>query len=179
MLSVNGSPIANPYQLGLTSWLQTVNGDEDESVDTNADQDSMHDSKMSKKGSNIIVRSSTTPLFAGPSHSRSNSVMSHASHSRSNSQSKTLGHTITRANTVHELHPSSRIATPALVPNTPSLAALVSVPTIDGHLLEFDPLRTAPEEIDALQGISDNAKKQAKEDMMHMIQAAVQRWNIA
>ena len=174
MLSVNGSPIANPYQLGLNSWLQTVAELEDESVDLDGNKDVMRESKTLKKGSNIIVRSSTAPLATGGSHSRSNSVISHASHSRSNSQS-TMAQSLSRTNTSHELQASSRSHTPAPVP---SLTALVSVPTIDGHLLEFDPLRTAPEEIDALQGISESAKKQAKEDMMHLIQAAVQRWNI-
>lgn len=58
------------------------------------------------------------------------------------------------------------------------VAALVSVPTADGHLLEFDPFRTSPGEIDALEGITNSAKKKAKEDMRSLVKQAVERWRI-
>lgn len=58
------------------------------------------------------------------------------------------------------------------------MAALVSVPTADGHLLEFDPFHTTPAEIDALEGISSSAKRKAKEDMRSLVKEAVERWRI-
>ena len=55
----------------------------------------------------------------------------------------------------------------------------MSVQTRDGHVLEFNPLQTSPEELDALEGITDSAKKQAKEDMARMVQLAVERWKLS
>ena len=60
-----------------------------------------------------------------------------------------------------------------------AFSALVSVQTQDGHVLEFNPLQTSPEELDALEGISDSAKRQAKEDMAQMVQLAVERWKLS
>ena len=57
-------------------------------------------------------------------------------------------------------------------------SAFMRVPTRDGLILEFDPLSTAPEELEALEGITDSAKKQAKEDMTKLVQAALARWKI-
>ena len=56
--------------------------------------------------------------------------------------------------------------------------ALVTIPTKDGHLLEFDPLQTSPGTLDALEGITDSAKKQAKEDMARLVQTAMAKWKI-
>jgi hypothetical protein len=53
------------------------------------------------------------------------------------------------------------------------MAARVAFPTRDGHLLEFDLLLTSPGALDKLEGITDSAKKQAKEDMSKLVQAAV------
>lgn len=61
----------------------------------------------------------------------------------------------------------------------PSFSALVSVQTRDGHVLEFNPLKTSPEELDALEGITDSAKKQAKEDMARLVQGALERWKLS
>ena len=52
------------------------------------------------------------------------------------------------------------------------------IPTKDGLLLEFDPLMTTPAELDALDGISESAKKQAKEDMTRLVQMALAKWKI-
>jgi hypothetical protein len=60
----------------------------------------------------------------------------------------------------------------------PSTSALVTIPTKDGHLLEFDPLQTSPGALDALEGITDSSKKQAREEMGRLMQAAVSKWSI-
>lgn len=55
---------------------------------------------------------------------------------------------------------------------------MVAIPTKDGHVLEFDPLLTSPGALDALVGITDSAKKQAREEMGRLIQATVDKWKI-
>jgi hypothetical protein len=55
---------------------------------------------------------------------------------------------------------------------------LVAIPTKDGHLLEFDPLQTSPGALNALEGITDSAKKQARVEMGRLVQAAVDKWKI-
>ena len=59
-----------------------------------------------------------------------------------------------------------------------SFSALVAIPTKDGHLLEFDPLQTSPGALDALEGITDSAKKHARAEMGRLMQAAVDKWKI-
>jgi hypothetical protein len=66
---------------------------------------------------------------------------------------------------------------PAL-PHRRSFSALVAIPTKDGHLLEFNPLQTSPGALDALEGITDSAKKQARAEMGRLVQAAVDKWKI-
>lgn len=70
-------------------------------------------------------------------------------------------------------------ATPRPIPkHVRSFSALVAIPTKDGHLLEFDPLQTSPGALDALEGITDSAKKQARVEMGRLVQAAVDKWKI-
>jgi len=54
----------------------------------------------------------------------------------------------------------------------------ITLSTTDGHLLAFDALQTSPGAIDALEGISDSAKKQAREEMRMLVRAAVDKWTI-
>jgi hypothetical protein len=69
--------------------------------------------------------------------------------------------------------------TPKLPANVSrTFSAFVAIPTKDGHLLEFDPLQTSPGSIDALDGITNSAKKQAKMEMGRLVQAAVDKWKI-
>ncbi|KAI0030428.1 hypothetical protein K488DRAFT_54252 [Vararia minispora EC-137] len=122
MLSMNGSPLANPYELGL-DWL----------AKTDSPDAGCGDGKLSSRTIPIVVRPE-------------------GSHSRSNS--RTLG-----------------------LSGQSSFAARVAVPTRDGHMLEFDPLVTSPIALDKLEGITNSAKKQAKEDMAKLLQQAVLKWN--
>ncbi|KAJ7288397.1 hypothetical protein C8J57DRAFT_1280087 [Mycena rebaudengoi] len=63
--------------------------------------------------------------------------------------------------------------------HTRSLSTLpITLSTTDGHVLDFDALQTSPGEIDALEGISDSAKKQAREEMRMLVRAAVNKWTI-
>ena len=69
--------------------------------------------------------------------------------------------------------------TPKSIPNhTRSFSAVVAIPTKDGHLLEFDPLQTSPGALEALEGITNSAKKQARMEMGRLVQAAVDKWKI-
>jgi hypothetical protein len=60
----------------------------------------------------------------------------------------------------------------------PLASAMVTVPLADGQLLEFDPLQASPGALDALEGITDSAKKHARDEMVKLVEAAVQRWKI-
>ncbi|KAI0373905.1 hypothetical protein BV20DRAFT_937226 [Pilatotrama ljubarskyi] len=178
MLSVNGSPLANPYQLDLKNWFKAVT--EGEGADTEeqggAGSQGHSDgarglSKLGvpgggtlKKQRSIVIRSAS-----------STSVASHGGHSRSTSQASTL--VASQSGLDQRISAASSTADgPAL---GPSMSALVSVHTKDGHVLEFNPLQTSPEELDALEGITDSAKKQAKEDMARLVQITVQRWKLS
>ncbi|KAH9936179.1 uncharacterized protein B0H18DRAFT_1113612 [Fomitopsis serialis] len=184
MMSVNGSPLANPYQLGLNGYMKTVAGAEGDALDDTDGSDTepprpLNGLQTLKKKSSIIIRSSSSHLSQS-GHSRSNSQSSLAQsqasrppHSRNTSQTSTNGFVPARTN--HQPNGEDASGPTTLL----SLSALVSVPTKDGHVLEFDPFRTSPEEIDALDGITDSAKKQAKEDMARLIQAAMDRWKIS
>jgi hypothetical protein len=69
-------------------------------------------------------------------------------------------------------------STPRPISHKRSFSALVAIPTKDGRVLEFDPLQTSPGSLDALDGISDSAKKHAKLEMGKLIQATVDKWKV-
>ncbi|KAF7796267.1 hypothetical protein EIP86_007441 [Pleurotus ostreatoroseus] len=192
MLSVNGSPLANPLALDLNGWLSRV-------METESEDE--HDGKPTapagarKRTNSIIIRSTSqqgmnghdgTAGNKGP-HSRTNSQTSIVQgHSRSNSRANGFVPTrnaqgsSTSTPPLSHSQPQTHESTPETsAVSTPSLAALVAVPTQDGHLLEFNPFETSPDEIDALEGISDTAKQQAKQDIARLVMQAVQRWSIA
>ena len=54
----------------------------------------------------------------------------------------------------------------------------VTVPTVDGFFLEFNPLLVSPGALNELEGITEDAKKQAKEDMVRLVKEAVSKWTI-
>ncbi|KAL7280073.1 hypothetical protein ACG7TL_006488 [Trametes sanguinea] len=180
MLSVNGSPLANPYQLDLKNWFKAVTegeGGGEESGGAPGESDSGRGlSKLGvpgagklKKQRSIVVRSASASSVASQGgHSRSTSQASTLVASQSGLDKRTSGPSgTTDVSAITELS------------SAPSVSALVSVQTKDGHVLEFNPLQTSPEELDALEGITDSAKKQAKEDMARLIQITVQRWKLS
>lgn len=184
-MSVNGSPLANPLQLGLNGYLKTVTESDDGGPgDTDGSETEgpryLNGLQTLKKKSSIIIRSSSSSHFSQGGHSRTNSQSSLAQsqasrpgHSRNVSRTEGNGFIPNRNN-----HPPNGEGPSEPAPLL-SLSAFVSVPTKDGHVLEFDPLRTSPEEIDALEEITESAKQQAKEDLAHMIHAAMDRWKIS
>ncbi|KAI9443102.1 hypothetical protein H4582DRAFT_1922358 [Lactarius indigo] len=157
MLSVNGSPLANPYELGL-EWLAEDGTEEEGGAPSRP--------ILRRTASNIVIR--RDPSFVAPSSNTPGNHNHQARHSRSDSQSQN-----------HQPHSRSNSRPGAIAAsNSGHMAARVAVPTRDGHLLEFDPLLTSPGALDKLEGITDSAKKQAKEDMSRLVKAAVAKWNI-
>jgi hypothetical protein len=163
MLSLNGSPLTNPYELGL-EWLAEDDAGEGGGRDVPAR------TMLRRTASNIIIRRDPSSVVASASN-MSNGLNNHHQAERprnaSNSQSQT------QPQLVHS-HSDSR----PVGSSTIAAAARVAFPTRDGHLLEFNPLLTSPGELDKLEGITDSAKKQAKEDMSKLVQAAVAKWKV-
>ena len=54
----------------------------------------------------------------------------------------------------------------------------VTVPTVDGFFLEFNPLLVSPNALNELVGITEDAKKQAREEMVRLVKEAVSKWTI-
>ncbi|KAF9778670.1 hypothetical protein BJ322DRAFT_482112 [Thelephora terrestris] len=54
----------------------------------------------------------------------------------------------------------------------------VTVPTVDGFFLEFNPLLVSPGALNELEGITDDAKKHAREEMVRLVKEAVSKWTI-
>lgn len=208
MLSVNGSPLANPYEFGM-GWFKGV-----EMQDTDDDED---DEKLNgpseprtlkRSKSSIVIRRDPSVAFPptlnghGGLHSRTNSQASiftdpsqptSSTHSRENSESLQTHQYSQPQMQSQPMYPSqfssshsqpplgashlNPHATPRPI-HTRSFSAMVAIPTKDGHLLEFDPLQTSPGALDALEGITDSAKKHARVEMGRLVQAAVDKWKI-
>lgn len=201
MLSVNGSPLANPYEFGM-GWLKGMEmaeedtDTEDGSDPTNASLAEPRTLKRAK--SSIMIRRDPSVAFPqhlnGGLHSRTNSQASmytaasqpsSSTHSRENSlQPNSHSQPTQPSQSLYPPLPSSHSQpNPTITPravrtHTRSFSALVAIPTKDGHLLEFDPLQTSPGAIDALEGITDSAKKQARMEMSRLVQATMDKWKI-
>jgi len=185
MLSINGSPLANPYQFGI-GWFKGI--EQAEAEETHTLQSSHSESSADEKASNtrsknsIIIRRDPSIAFNSTlnSHCRANSQSdSHTASqatttSRISAQNTSLNST-SQYPTTHLLHETYVTPKP---PIPRSFSALVSIPTKDGQVLEFDPLQTSPGAIDVLDGITASAKKQAKAEMGRLVQAAVDKWKI-
>lgn len=173
MLSVNGSPLTNPYELGL-EWL----AEDDTGEGAGERRDVPTRMALRRTASNIIIR--RDPSSVVPSTSNTSNGLSHhhhqAEHARSDStsQSQSQPQLVRSRSESRPLGSSTFTATS----NPGHMAARVAFPTRDGHLLEFDPLLTSPGALDKLEGITDSAKKQAKEDMSKLVQAAVAKWKV-
>ncbi|CAA7261343.1 unnamed protein product [Cyclocybe aegerita] len=188
MLSVNGSPLANPYQFGL-GWFGGVDAqmEEDSQEETNGTNGAR---TLKRTKSSIVIRQDPSVALSGL-HSRTDSQASFytassqtATSSREELQASTQPFSSQQTSLGAFRFPSTRpnnsdTTTPRpMTKHTRSFSALVAIPTKDGHLLEFDPLQTSPGALDALEGISDSAKKQAKAEMGRLIQATVDKWKI-
>ncbi|EJT98696.1 hypothetical protein DACRYDRAFT_110599 [Dacryopinax primogenitus] len=78
---------------------------------------------------------------------------------------------------VHRRGPNPSTATGSQK-DTAQGSVFLSVPTKDGQVLKFDPLRAHPSELEALEGITDSAKKKAKEDMVKLVQQTLSKWTL-
>ena len=168
MLSMNGSPIANPYGLGMEWFAEGGDHDDD------GEQETIREDGKRKRANSIIVR--RDPSFSLQAAPFPNGK---GLHSRAKSQSNLLS-SQSATSSQHpqpKHHPKTPQAPPRLG-NWGFGTALITIPTKDGHLLEFDPLQTSPGAFDALEGISDSAKKHAKEDMGRLVQGALSKWKI-
>lgn len=182
LLSVNGSPLANPYHFGL-GWF---NGAEEEEVNgrtdgTNAGGQSR---QLKRTKSNIIVRRDHS-IFTSDSSRTDSQLSFYSTQETSENQSQEQSQSYSTKPPSYSSqfpHPPTTQAfidvqtTPK--PITRSFSAVVAIPTKDGHLLEFDPLQTSPGALEALEGITDSAKKQARTEMGRLVQAAVDKWKI-
>jgi hypothetical protein len=160
----------NPYELGI-EWLAREGGAADAGTgagegDRGGDGAPAGRMGLRRTASNIIIRRdpSTATVTGASNHHHQ------AGRPRSNSQSQSQSQSRSDSRPVG----SNGIATS----NSSHMAARVAVPTRDGHLLEFDPLLTSPGALDKLVGITDSAKKQAKEDVSKLVQVAVAKWSI-
>lgn len=54
----------------------------------------------------------------------------------------------------------------------------VQVPVKDGAVLELDPLTASPGALDAVPGLSDSAKKVARDEMARLVSGALAKWSI-
>lgn len=187
MLSVNGSPLANPYDFGL-GWFKGI---EMVQMEAKGDDDSQRDGRMPKRTkSSIVIRRDPSMAFSQSGLiSRTDSQASFhtapqaasPSHSREDSQHQTVPAQPEGLGAFRFPAPASNNneATPrATNIHACSFSAMVAIPTKDGQFLEFDPLQTSPGALDALEGISNSAKKQAKVEMGRLIQATVDKWRI-
>ena len=179
MLSLNGSPLSNPYGVDA-GWFTA---DEAEDGASRGDDETGHRKKKKGKESRLglgeVGRPNSIFIRRDPSFTpTTNGIHSHI-HSQANIAVSSTKNSRTDPSDSYTLHPNtpkppSRTNSHTTLPP----AALVAIPTKDGHLLEFDPLQTSPGALDALEGITASAKKQAKEDVGRLVQAAVDKWKV-
>jgi len=193
MLSLNGSPLVNPYQFG-SSWFKgsevAENAANDEGArDANGVNANGQLRTLKRTKSSIIIRKDPS-LQANGRHSRTDSQLSlyaptETSLTLSREPSQSLHSYPGKPPSYSSQFPNPPApldaqTTPKIKPHhSSSFSALIAVPTRDGHLLEFDPLQTSPGALEALDGISDSAKKQARLEVGHLVQAAVEKWKVS
>ncbi|KDN51873.1 hypothetical protein RSAG8_00424, partial [Rhizoctonia solani AG-8 WAC10335] len=179
MLSVNGSPLANPldpdYDVAQDDQLEVGGGKAVRSSKPKLNH-------LSKDGSSIRIRPKNSRSAASfairyPSASSTSTLVSYDIPSSSSS-------TLNSQHSAKQLPSAPSTSQLQLdAPRTPSgirrtASALVMLPTANGEVLELDPLVASPGAVDALEGISDSAKKMAKEEMVRFVTEAVAKWNV-
>ncbi|KAH7340682.1 hypothetical protein B0J17DRAFT_330014 [Rhizoctonia solani] len=183
MLSVNGSPLANP----LDPDYDAANDDQLELEDGKvARLPKPKLNHLSKQGSSIRVRpnnsrSATSLAIRHPSASSTSTLVSYDIPSSTSSTLNSHSGSQQSAKQLPSAPSTSQLQLD--VPRTPSrirrtASALVILPTTSGEVLELDPLVASPGAVDALEGISDSAKKMAKEEMVRFVTEAVAKWNV-
>lgn len=183
MLSINGSPLANPFEVGKM-WAAATTASEPQGPHQLKRTKSNITISRDPSHSSLLSRSnSQASLLADPSHPSSSSQ-----HSRSSSEATDP--------TMHQSQPNPTSHAPFTppqhsysqpLPQRPDVTPLpgtltrsysVKISTKDGHLLEFDPLQASPGSLDALEGITASAKKKAREDIGRLVLEASEKWRI-
>lgn len=182
MLSVNGSPLANPYTLGL-GWFagEDIEEDEEASHRQGKGKEKQTDNQPSKtlrRVNSITIRRDPSVNLVSSSSSSSQPPTNGTSHARETQYAAPRTAARARTQRLSPSDASNEAPVPSALAPSSSASALVSIPTKDGHLLEFDPLTTSPRAFDKLVGITDSAKKQAKEEMARLVKEAVRKWVI-
>ncbi|KAJ7212166.1 hypothetical protein GGX14DRAFT_447778 [Mycena pura] len=188
MLSLNGSPIANPYHiwqgnddggrgtLRRTKSNITVQRDPSSMLATGVGSD-IHSRTASQSSSQMHQYSSSSSFDGGTAVQPTHPALQHhaqSHHAPTKSQTQFLQFKFPQ---LSESQAAGSTRRP--LAHTRSQSTLpVTLSTKDGHLLAFDALQTSPGQIDALEGISNSAKKQAREEMRVLVQAAVDKWTI-
>ncbi|KAJ7794154.1 hypothetical protein B0H14DRAFT_3557887 [Mycena olivaceomarginata] len=176
MLSVNGSPIANPYDV----WQGDTDGGAGPAHTLKTHQEQYHDSAGPSSVQMPQSSSSSHSSFDGnttihaPSHSQPQPLAHpHLQHGHTKSQTQFLQFKFPQAPAQSQSQPMYSHSQPTELPtaaprplaHSRSQSTLpITLATKDGYQLLFDALQTSPGEIDALEGISDSAKKQAREE---------------
>ncbi|KAF7346226.1 Nbl1-Borealin-N domain-containing protein [Mycena sanguinolenta] len=208
MLSVNGSPIANPYDvwpgdgdaggptapartLKRTKTSITIQWDPAYNTDSSHSHTTSQSSLYQSSSSSMSSLDGNTTINAPPKPQPQPLAHPHLHHERTKSQTQFLQfkfpqmppQTQSQSQPAHSqpTEPTA-VATPAAprpLSHTHSQSTMpITLATKDGYKLLFDALQTSPGEIDALEGISDSAKKQAREEMRMLVRAAVDKWTI-
>ncbi|KAJ6559249.1 hypothetical protein DFH09DRAFT_524198 [Mycena vulgaris] len=205
MLSVNGSPIANPYDVwqgdteGGTGQTRTLKRTKSSITIQRDPSFSLANSGGESPSSSRMASRTASQSSLHQSSSSLSSLNGNTTMQPSTSQPQALAHPHMHAYTksqtqfyqfkfpqpAAQLHSQPAEPTPATLAarrplaHTRSQSTLpITLSTRDGYLLEFDALQTSPDELDALEGISDSAKKQAREEMRMLVRAAVDKWTI-
>ncbi|THV05262.1 hypothetical protein K435DRAFT_850147 [Dendrothele bispora CBS 962.96] len=183
IVSVNGSPLANPFcdappshpappTLRRTNSSISIRRDPSFLVNSTTST-GLHFRSQSQASSR--PHSSTSTHVNSTSHSRSNSEITLASPTDPFTKFQFPLSKDKEKYKDDSLDESTTTKTPLQKSKS---TYTVTLSTYDGHLLEFDPLLTSPGELDSLEGISDEAKRQAKEEMARLVRAAMNKWKI-
>ncbi|KAF9013482.1 hypothetical protein BDQ17DRAFT_1321312 [Cyathus striatus] len=192
MLSENGSPLANPYEFGI-GWFKGLEmGDMDEE-EAESSQSGPSQTLRRQKSSIVIRRDPSAALSSGL-HTRTNSQASFytasssvtsSTHSRENSQAvlgatpvSQLHHQFTPDSAIQNTRAQYRGNTTTNIQAYTVILCFGCHSYQDGHVIEFDPLQTSPGALDALEGITDSAKKHARVEMGRLVQATMEKWKI-
>ncbi|PAV17339.1 Nbl1 borealin amino-terminal [Pyrrhoderma noxium] len=156
LLSVNGSPVSYP-----SNFEDALNDGGEEERPT------------LRKQKSIVIRKNPSFNFARDKDSSDPSTQpSKLGLQTQRSRSPTrVGHSSSGSG-------SSASSVPSVESFVSKPSALIRVPTKDGLILEFDPMLSTPDELDSLEGITDDAKRQAREDMTLLVQETLARWKL-
>lgn len=159
-LKQRGKPTGQPHYFGNGSELPGVR----EETEYDGNNSGGAGSGLRRVNSITIRRQPSSVDF----HSRPNTAATRTPLDGQQSRSEHTG-------PVHPLDPT----TGPLLARQPFPAQVqVTVPTVDGFFLEFNPLLVSPGALNELEGITEDAKKQAREEMVRLVKETVSKWTI-